>query len=360
MSQETEDSGKEFDPSQKKLDDARKKGEIAKSNDLITAASYFGIFLAMVTLGQSGIESLASSMSALLGSSTEASQVLFNGSAQPIIAGVLLEVVYDMIPWFAFPAVLALICILGQRALVFAPSKVQPKLNRISLISGFKNKFGRQGIFEFLKSMSKLVLYSSILGIFLVAQMDQIIGSIQLSPGMIAFEFGRMIVRLTFVVMIMAAILGLIDFLWQSAEHIRKNRMSRKEMMEELKQAEGDPVMNQKRREKGREIAANRMLSDVPDADVIIVNPTHFAVALKWDPGIGSAPVCVAKGVDEIAVRIRVLGNEHHVPIHSDPPTARALHASVDIGAEIAPEHYKAVAAAIRFAESIRQKAGAF
>ena len=101
----------------------------------------------------------------------------------------------------------------------------------------------------------------------------------------------------------------------------------------------------------------NKMLADVPTADVVIVNPTHFAVALKWDRSAGSAPVCVAKGVDEIAARIRELASEHAVPLHSDPATARALHASVEIGSEIAPDHYRAVAAAIRFAENIRQKA---
>ena len=127
-------------------------------------------------------------------------------------------------------------------------------------------------------------------------------------------------------------------------------------MMDELKQSEGDPLMKQQRRQRGQEIAMNRMLADVPKADVVIVNPTHFAVALQWDK-TRAAPLCLAKGVDETAARIRELAQEYAVPLHSDPPTARALYAEVNIGEEIRPEHYRAVAAAIRFAENIRNKA---
>lgn len=220
-----------------------------------------------------------------------------------------------------------------------------------------KNKFGRQGLFEFFKSTTKLVIYSVILGFFLSAQIDRILGSIRLPPPLIIAELGRMVVGLASIVLLVALVLGGIDYLWQSAEHTRKNRMSRKEMTDEHKQAEGDPVMKQQRRQRAQELALNKMLADVPTADVVIVNPTHFSVALKWDRTAGAAPICVAKGVDEIAARIRELAHENAVPLHSDPPTARALHASVDIGQEITPDHYQAVAAAIRFAETVRQKA---
>ena len=132
--------------------------------------------------------------------------------------------------------------------------------------------------------------------------------------------------------------------------------MSRKEMTDEAKEQEGDPHVKQQRRQKGYEIAMNQMLADVPDADVVVVNPTHYAVALKWDRLQGGAPICVAKGVDDIAARIRETANENNVPIHRDPPTARALYATVDIGEQILPEHYRAVAASIRFAEKMRAK----
>ena len=135
--------------------------------------------------------------------------------------------------------------------------------------------------------------------------------------------------------------------------------MSRKELTDEAKNSDGDPAMKQQRRQKGIAIAMNQMMADVPDADVIIVNPTHYAVALKWDRMRGGAPECVAKGVDLVAAQIREVAQENGVPIHSDPPTARALFATVEIGDQIMRDHYKAVAAAIRFADRVRKAARA-
>jgi flagellar biosynthetic protein FlhB len=306
MSEGGEDDDKQFEPSQKKLDDARKKGEIAKSNDLITAAAYAGFVLIATAIGANALIGLGE--------------------------------------------------ILMQRGLVFAPSKLAPKLSRISPISGAKNKFGRAGLFEFLKSTVKLIIYGTVLGIFLSSQMPRMVAAMYLDPALVV-ELGRLIVALMMIVIVIAFILGTIDFLFQKAEHMRKHRMSRKEMMDETKQSEGDPMMKQQRRQRAYDIAMNQMLTDVPTADVIIVNPTHYAVALKWSRAPGAAPECVAKGVDDIAAKIRSIAIENSVPIHSDPPTARALHATVEIGQQIPMALYGPVAAAIRFAEALRKKA---
>lgn len=359
MSAPDEDSDKQFEPTQKKLDDARKKGEIAKSADLTTAAGYAGFLLVCLTVGPSALIELSTAMSVLLEQSDEIAFEMFAGAGAAFHAGILNAVTRGTASWFIFPAVLAILAVLAQRAFVVTPSKLAPKLNRISPIEGVKNKLGRNGLFEFVKSAAKLIIYSVVMAVFLVSQLDRIIGSILLTPAMVLAELGRMLISMTAVVICVAFFIGGVDFLWQHAEHVRKNRMSRKEIMDELKQAEGDPMMKQQRRQKGQEIAMNKMLSDVPTADVIIVNPTHFAVALKWDRSAAAAPICVAKGVDEIAARIREVAHDNAIPIHSDPPTARALHASVEIGQEITPEHYQAVAAAIRFAETVRRKAGA-
>ena len=132
--------------------------------------------------------------------------------------------------------------------------------------------------------------------------------------------------------------------------------MTHQELKDENKQSEGDPHMRASRRDRGREIASNRMLHDVPNADVVIVNPTHYAVALKWSRAENAVPVCVAKGADELARRIRVRAEQAGVPIHSDPPTARSIHAMVEVGQMIHPDHYKAVAAAIVFADRMRAR----
>ena len=158
-------------------------------------------------------------------------------------------------------------------------------------------------------------------------------------------------------VLVVALVLGGIDFIWQRSEYLRNNRMSHKEVLDESKEAEGDPHMKQKRQQKGYDIAMNQMMNDVKTADVVIVNPTHYAVALKWHRQSGRAPVCVAKGVNEIAGRIRVRAQEYGVPLHSDPPTARLLHRLINVGDEVQREQYVVVASAIRFAESMRKKA---
>lgn len=246
---------------------------------------------------------------------------------------------------------------IAMRSFVVAPEKLKPKFNKISPLSNAKNKFGRSGLFEFLKSFVKLTIYTVILGAFLWAKMPQMLGSLSLSAGMATVMMLDLCVAFFVIVLLIALVMGAIDVVWQQHEHLRKNRMSHKELMDEVKQNEGDPHMKQHRRQKGYDIAMNQMLAEVPNADVIIVNPTHYAVALKWSKMPGAAPICVAKGVDEIAARIREIACENGVPIHSDPPTARALHATVEIGQEIPPDSYKAVAAAIQFAEKMRRKA---
>jgi flagellar biosynthetic protein FlhB len=357
MSDDPDASEKQFEPSQKKLDDAREKGEIAKSADLNTAAGYAGILLVALTVGSHALQQLGLTLSVLLSQADAISLSIFEGSTRPNMGGLLGAVTLSAAPWFALPAVFVGLSIVSQRAFVVTPSKVVPKLNRISLIAGVKNKFGRQGLFEFTKSFVKLFIYGVIMAVFLRSQLDRIVGSMHLPPGPIIIVLGGIFVRLMSIVLCTSLILGAVDFLWQRAEHIRKNRMSRKDMVDEMKQSEGDPMMKQQRRMKGQAIAMNKMLADVPTADVVIVNPTHYAIALKWDKNAQTAPICVAKGVDEIAAKIREIAFEHAVPVHPDPPTARAIHAHVEIGQPIAPEHYRAVAAAIRFAAEMRKKA---
>lgn len=352
-----EDEGdKQFDPSQKKLDDARAKGEFAKSTDLITAGSYGGFLLCAVSLGGGLLMSLGENLKALLAQADQLGVIAFGGSQTPLMGQVLRATIGSTAAWFATPAAVAILIIAVQKAFVFAPTKIVPKLSRISPIEGVKNKFGRQGFFEFLKSFSKLLLYCAVLGVYLMSKMDYILAAAHMTAAQVSAELLRMVVTLLGIVLIVAIGLGAVDYLWQSAQHIRKHRMSRKEMMDELKQSEGDPMMKQQRRQKGMDIATNRMLNDVPKADVIVVNPQHYAIALEWSRLPGDAPVCIAKGLDEVAARMREIAHEHSIPIHSDPPTARAIYASVPIGDEILPEHYQPVAAAIRFAEDIKKR----
>ena len=188
----------------------------------------------------------------------------------------------------------AFLSLFAQRVFVVAPEKLQPKLNRISPISQAKNKFGINGLVEFAKTTLKMSLVAVVVLMVLYGERERIVAAIYLSPGEIGAEITRLILLLLASVAAIAVVIAVPDYLWQRFSHMKKLRMSHEEMREEVKQTEGDPHLKSERRQRGQEIAANRMLLDVPKADVIIVNPTHYAVALKWNRFKGSAPVCVA------------------------------------------------------------------
>ena len=356
MSEEDEGE-KEHEASQKRLDDARERGEIVRSADLNAAAGYAGLLLAIVAVGAASLKRIADAATALLGNPDQfAPSFTHHGQGGPI-GGLLVSVAIATLPFLLGPALVVLLTLIAQRAIIFTPDKLMPKLSRISPLSGAKNKFGRNGLFEFVKSLAKLIIVAAILTTFLTGRMPEILGTLTLSPAMTTVFLLNLVTRFLFLVLLISAAMGVLDYLWQRAEHLRKNRMSRKDLVDEMKDSEGDPQMKHKRRQRGYEIATNRMLADVAKTDVVIVNPTHYAVALKWARSDRRAPVCLAKGTDEIAARIRAAASEAGIPIHQDPPTARALYAEVEIGKEIMPEHYKAVAAAIRFSEAMRKKA---
>jgi len=356
MSGQDDDSDKSFEATEQKLLEARKKGEIAKSTDLLTAAAYLGLLVALWMAGESGIRQTGTTLMVLIGQSAELAPLFFGGSATAVSSPLMGAVTWGLIPIFLIPGCAVVLSLLAQQGLVFAPTKLAPKMSRISLIANAKNKFGRSGLFEFFKSFTKLCVYSLCLTFFIRAHMDDIAAVLQTGPQMVVSLLSELFLAFLFVVVIISATIGGIDAIWQRAEHLRKNRMSRKEVMDEAKNAEGDPHLKQERRQRAMAISQSQMMKDVPTADVVVVNPTHFAVALKWSRLPGEAPICVAKGVDEVALSIRELAAEANVPIHSDPPTARALHATTEIGHQIPPEHFRAVAAAIRFAEAMRTK----
>ncbi|MDA7964362.1 flagellar type III secretion system protein FlhB [Ruegeria sp.] len=357
MSGQDDDADKSFEATPQKLQKAREKGEVAKSNDLSVVAAYAGLLIALLAAGQFSVERLGSAFVILLDQPEEMAQLLTTGPAFGPVGGLLKSTLLPVSLLFAVPAAAVLLNLIAQRALIFAPSKLKPKASRISLLSNAKNKFGRGGLFEFSKSFVKLLIYGTCLTLFLHANLAEILSASAAPARSSILLMMNLLFRFLFIVIAIALAIGVIDYIWQHTEHLRKNRMSRKEIQDETKDAEGDPHVKQQRRQRAQEIATNQMMADVPEADVVIVNPTHYAVALKWSRATGTAPVCVAKGVDEVAAAIRSKAGEAGVPIHSDPPTARALHATVEIGQEIAEEHYRPVAAAIRFAEAMRKRA---
>lgn len=357
MSQQDDSAEKSHEPSERKLDQARKKGEIPRAPDILTAMAYLGMLICMVALGGPGLSQFADSLLPLLEQPDRLEALFFEDGAPAMVGSVMSAALMPTLPFLAVPGLFVLLTLFATRGVLFTGSKLAPKASRINPIENAKNKFGRRGLFEFFKSFVKLSVYSILLAVFLRGKRDVIIGAIMGTPGEVVLSMTSLIQQFLFIVVLIAVVIGGIDLFWQRAEHIRKNRMTMKELRDEMKESEGDPHLKQHRRMRAQELALNQMMGEVPKADVIIVNPTHFAVALKWSRMGGSAPVCVAKGQDAVAARIREAAKDAGVPIHSDPPTARALYATTKIGAEIAADHYRPVAAAIRFADSMRAKA---
>ena len=356
MAEDADRDDKQHEPSQKRLEDARKQGDIARSTDLTAAVAYAGFFLVAVAGGGWMVERLASAGSLLLSQADRLAGQLDTAGSNLSRPALLWWLGQSLLPLLLVPALMVLASLVAQRAITVTPAKISPKLSRISPLANAKNKFGKAGIFEFLKSSVKLALVSAVLGHFLYVRRAEIGSAMTEEPGQIALQLGRLAIAFLGIVVPILGAIGILDLLWQRHELLSRNRMSLNDLREEAKESEGDPYMKQARRRRGQEIALNSMLADVPRASVVIVNPEHFAVALKWDRSFAGPPVCVAKGVDEIAARIREAANTAGVPIHRDPPTARAIFAATDIGKEIAPEHYGPVAAAIRFAEDMRAR----
>ena len=316
-----------------------------------------GILAAALLGGAASIDALGTTMSIILADATHISEQITGGFGGSLSTGILQALLPGLAIWLLLPAGFVLLSAFCQRSIVFAPAKLAPKISRISILQNAKNKYGPSGLFEFFKSFLKLLLFSVLLIVYLLSRMPKMTGTLNVPPAMAAKLFVQVLIEFMFLVVAISLAIGALDYAWQYFDHLRRNRMSHKEIKDENKEQEGDPMLKQERRQRATQIAQQKIAASVSTADVVIVNPTHFAVALKWSKEPGTAPVCVAKGVDNLAHSIKRTAIENSVPIRSDPPTARALYAHTEIGEEIDPKHYRAVAAAIRFADTVKRKA---
>ncbi|WP_424928828.1 EscU/YscU/HrcU family type III secretion system export apparatus switch protein [Amaricoccus tamworthensis] len=345
---------KTFDPTPQRLAEARKKGDIPRSQDVTAAATYIGFLAVVMTTGAFAVREAASTLMIFIDSPDRLLGKVLGPGGPGLMADIMTEALLAMAPFFFVPIVAVIASVAAQQAVALSGDKLQPKLSKLSIIKNAQQKFGPTGLVAFLKSLIKLIAIMVTLFLFIRSDMDRMIGASRADPMMTGAMMGDTLIVIMGVICAISVSIAAVDWIWQKFDHARKLKMSHQDIKDEHKASEGDPHMKAQRRQRGQDIAMNQMLLDVPKADVIIVNPTHYAVALKWSREKGSAPVCVAKGVDEIALRIREIGLRSNIPIHDDPPTARALHATIKIGHEIMPDQYRAVAAAIRFADSVR------
>lgn len=353
MADQPEQHEKTEEPSQKKLDDAHKKGDVAKSQEVNSWFMMIAATIVLMVFSKDMSGALASKLKVIL-SQSHALPVTGEGLTTNLMSLYLAVLGALALPFIVF-MVAGLAGNLVQHRPLFSLEPVTPKLSKVSPLSGFKRLFSKTSLVNFAKSIAKLGIVSTVIFIIAWPNRDKLDAIVGLDPAALMGVTYGMASQVMIGVVAILSIIAALDFAWQKHTWWEKQRMTVKELRDEYKQLEGDPQVRAKLRQVRIERGKQRMMQNVPRAAVVITNPTHYSVALEYEHGMG-APVCVAKGVDNVALKIRELAKEHDIPIVENPPLARALHAGVELEQEIPSEHYKAVAEVIGFVMRLRRK----
>lgn len=352
---EADGQEKTEEPSGKKLSQSKSEGQIAKSPEINSLAIFSaGLFLLLMTQEHlsSNIGRLARSIFGSL-DKLQISKDLISDYAFEGMSFYFLT----LAPIFAGLVVVALIASFAQTGFVFSPKALSPKLSKFNPFSNFKNMFASSRSFmELGKSLVKIILIGSFTYWVLSSIIEQATGLVEFTIGEIVGFMVDSAYTLLWKISLVYAIIAAADFGYQKYTYKKNMMMTKQEVKEEMRSDEGDPQVKGKIRSMQRAAARRRMMKDVPTADVVITNPTHYAIALKYDLGNASAPKVVAKGVDEVAQRIKKIAVENGVPLHEDRPLARALYKACEIGDEIPAELFKAVAQILAYVFKLRNE----
>ena len=345
MAEEGDGGERTEDPTQKRLDDALERGDVAKSQEVNTWFMIAGATLVLSTFSGSigGIEAplknlIANSWmihtdgAALLKLAKHLEYAIFAAIGVPILMLLLAAIAGNML----------------QHRLVWSGESLKPKLSKISPMEGAKRIFGKQAVANFAKGLFKLIALGAVMTAVLWPERHRLESMLRFDPTALFGVIVSLTVHLMGAVVAMLAAVAIADYFFQYRQWYERQKMSLREMKEEFKQSEGDPNIKGRIRQLRQARMKKRMMAAVPKASVIITNPTHYSVALSYERGM-QAPVCVAKGVDLIALKIREIAGQHNIPIVENVPLARALYATVEIDEEIPVEHYHAVAEIIGY-----------
>ena len=347
MADEKDDSQKTEEPTQRRLDDAREQGDVVRSTEVSSFMLLGGATLVIALFSKSLAEGFAKSFTVFLEEPDRLSAD--PGAMQALFGGVLWHLAPILAPVFGLMVVAALSGHLIQHRPTFSPAKLKPSFSKLSPLGGFKRMFGMDGWSNLVKGLLKIGVVGMAVWTQLWPMRSQIESVLNEAPADVMAGMIHIVVRIMLAALAALAVIAGLDYFLQRFRFLQRNRMSRQEIKEEFRQSEGDPAVKAKVKQIRAERSRKRMMAAVPEATVIITNPTHFAVALKYESGKMAAPVCVAKGADALALRIREVGQENNVPIVENPPLARALYATVEVDEAIPAEHYKAVAQVIGY-----------
>ena len=347
MAEDTDQASKTEEPTSRRLEEARKQGDVAKSADLASWASLAGATGAVAIAGGWACRDLAGRLLPFLASAGDVD--LTGGGAVDVFRRALSAAAPIMMLTLGAGMACGVAGNFIQQGFLWTTGKMKPDLSKVSPIEGFKRLFGIDGFVQFIRSVLKIVLVATVAWLSLKPHASELAGLTAMEPAAILPFASQLLRSLAIAIVTLLGLGALIDWIWQRQRFMSKMRMSREELKEEIRQSEGDPQIKAKVRQIRNERARRRMMAQVPRATVVIANPTHYAVALLYKQGETAAPVCLAKGVDKVALKIRQTAEEAKVPVIEDPPLARALYAAVEIDEAIPVGHYQAVAKIIGF-----------
>jgi len=357
MAEDRDDAQRTEEPTAKRLSDARKKGDAPKSQEVTVTILLAAAALCLWLFAGPAAHKTASALKGfvdhphMIEVSGPALLAIFTNTAQTVGAALAMLGVVLMFGALAGNMV--------QARPVFTTERMKPSLSKLSPLKGLGRIFGPSGLVNFAKGLGKLVIMGALIGGFLWAERFRVVGLVgQDGAGVLQLSASLVLQLLVSVVAVMAVLAGL-DFMWQSHAWKKRLRMTREEVKREMKETDGDPQVRARQRQTRDARARQRTIAAVKEASVVIMNPTHFAVALAYEDGVNAAPICTAKGMDELALRMRQVARDHNVPVVENPPLARALHANAEIDREIPVAHYEAVAKIIGFILSRGGKSGA-
>jgi flagellar biosynthesis protein FlhB len=353
VSEAPEKDDRTEDPTERKLEEAIKRGDVAKSTEINTLFVLGGFTLALMTTSAHVGSSLALDLRGFL---MNAHLVPMDATGLSAVGG---KALWALVAAVALPVAFIVFGGIAGGSIQHRPlwtfQPLKPQFSRLSPMAGMKRLFGREAFIQFIKGLLKIAIVGSVACTVLWNERDRLEGLARMDPVAMMPAILALSIKLLAGVLAIYAFLALGDVVYQRMSWMKRQRMSKREIKEEYKEQEGSPEIKARVRQIRAARLKKRMMTAVPEATVVVTNPTHYAVALRYEKGM-AAPICVAKGVDSLAMRIRAVATEHGVAIVENPPLARALHATVDIDDEIPVEHYKAVAEVIGYVLRLRRR----
>lgn len=339
-------------PTPTKLREAREQGQVARSQDLSTAIVLLGALMLLNALGP-GLFDTMLGMTREIGVSSDVTTASLNGWIMRIGAAT----VQMTLPFLLTLMALAAIAQVAQTGLLYTPKKLVPDLKHISPLKGLKRLFSTDSLMRTAMGILKMAMVAGVAWITVRSSIFSVLRSGGLEPLGIYYVATELMFTFALRLAALMLILGLIDYFYQRYKISEQLKMTKEEVRDEMKRMEGDPMIKARRRQVAQKIAMQRLQMDVPKADVIVTNPTEFAVALRYDEATMGAPRVVAKGADLLALRIRQIAQQAGVPIVQRPPLARALFSSTEVGDEVPPKYYRAVAEVLAYVYEITGRA---